>query len=47
VAGAGSGPCQLANGGTTDAEMSGYASVSARVSCGPGMTICALRAAIC
>jgi len=45
VAGDGSGPCQLADGGTTDAEISG--SVSARVSCGPGVTICAPKTAIC
>jgi hypothetical protein len=35
VAGAGSRPCQLADGGTTHAETSG----SVRVSCGPGVII--------
>jgi hypothetical protein len=45
VAGAGSGSCQLADGGTTDVEISG--SVIVRVSCGPGVTICAPKTAVC
>jgi hypothetical protein len=41
VDGAGSGPRQLADDGTNDAEISGS------VSCGPGVTICAPNTAIC